>query len=71
VPFELVEEDELDFDDPDDWGAEPLALVDAEEPVVGGAALARDTTLLHCAAAFAFVSVKLKGKYDTSPLLSS
>lgn len=49
APFEPVEpeDDGLDFEDPDGLGVEPLAFVDVEALVVGGAAFARDTTLPH------------------------
>lgn len=54
---------------------EPLLVVgwvDDDELVLdGGAAVARDATLLHCAAALAVVSLALNGKYDTPPWLSS
>jgi len=52
---------------------EPLLVVWwADEFVLdGGAAVARDATLLHCAAALAFVSLALNGKYVTPPWLSS
>ena len=48
-----------------------LFLVDVDVPFVGGAAFARDTTLLHLAAAFALESFGLYGKYETAPVLSS
>lgn len=54
---------------------EPLLVegcVDDDELVLdGGAIVARDVTLLHCAAALAVVSLGLNGKYDTAPWLDS
>lgn len=71
APFALLFDD---FEEPKEGEAlgELLLVVDDElELDDGGAAVARDTTLLHCAAALAVVSLMLNGKYDTSPWLSS
>lgn len=72
--FESFEDDAFvwDFDVPDCL-AELLVPVPVPDVVlfVGGATFARDTTLLHLAAAFALVSFGLKGKYETIPVLSS
>jgi len=68
APFEPFEEDWA-FDVPD--GLRDLLVLVPDEPFVGGAAFARDTTLLHLAAAFALESLKLYGKYETAPVLSS
>lgn len=72
APFELLFDD---FEEPREGEAlgESLLADDdgLEFPADGGAAVARDMTLLHCAAALAVVSLGLNGKYDTSPWLSS
>jgi len=47
------------------------AVVASKATPVAGAEFARDTTLFHLAAEFAFVSFELTNKYDTSPWLSS
>ncbi len=69
APFELFEE-AWALDVPDGL-SKLLALVPFDEPFVGGAAFARDTTLLQLAASFALESLGLYGKYETAPVLSS
>jgi len=73
APLELEFELDDELDDPDCLVVPLLvvALVDDETLLDGGAAFARDPTLLHCAAAFALAPLGLNGKYDTPPLLSS
>lgn len=67
APFALFAEDWA-FDVPDGRRLVPVAV---DVRFVGGAACARDATLLHVAAAFALVSFWPYGKYETAPVLSS